>query len=34
MHALKRVDERLATDADVQDAVRALTSLLRADRHD
>ena len=34
MHALKRVDERLATDADVQDAVRALTALLRADRHD
>jgi len=32
MHALRRVDQRLASDADVQDAVRALTALLRADR--
>jgi chromosomal replication initiator protein len=34
MHALKRIEQHLASDADVQDAVRALTALLRADRHD
>ena len=34
LHALKRVEQRLRTDADTQDAVRALTAVLRADRHD
>ena len=34
MHAVKRVAERLADDPELQDAVRALTALLRADGSD
>ena len=34
MHAVKRVHERLSSESDTQDAVRALTALLRADRTD
>jgi chromosomal replication initiator protein len=34
LHAIKRVEAALGTDADVDDALRAITGRLRADRHD
>jgi chromosomal replication initiator protein len=34
LHAIKRVEAALGKDADVDDAVRAVTSRLRTDRRD
>jgi hypothetical protein len=34
MHAIKKVESALGKDADVDDALRAVTGRLRADRRD